>query len=200
MQQKNIVFRAFKPVYYFSKLVAFMPVTYKSKKSQRSKVVSAENIFMYLAWSWLSVVYSGIWLLLIISMKLVVTIRLQNEPKPGAEGFSNFNSSNFNSTILTPPPLNFSNFIFSMNTMMDSICSILIIITGVCGIRKLPAIFRQFKFLDDYIDEDGLYLFGKFTHINICYVHQPLFQWKWTPLVIFLSLSQGYQELENYLR
>jgi hypothetical protein len=52
-------------------------------------------------------------------------------------------------------------WIGSMDDILEFICTVLVIIIGVFGARKIPDIFRELQNLDENVDEDDYVLLGK---------------------------------------
>jgi hypothetical protein len=48
-----------------------------------------------------------------------------------------------------------------MDDILEFICTVLVVIIGVFGARKIPDIFRELQHLDKNVDEDGYVLLGK---------------------------------------
>jgi hypothetical protein len=162
---ENIVYKSFKPAYLFSKALGVMPLSYKRKNLL---TIGRNTSSLEFEWSWKVAVYSCIWITLHISLKYYnITIRRRPFP-PKDKGNINdgdltrVNFSDQNNSLHLP---NFPNgkdlWIGSVDNILEFICTVLVIIIGVFGARKIPDIFRKLQHLDENADEDGYMLLGK---------------------------------------
>lgn len=166
-EYKNIIHKSFRPAYLFSKALGVMPLSYKIRSS--AKVTEARNRkmnSMEFEWSWKGAMYSGLWIALLITIRYFIFIT-RRSPPPRVERDSDHSNSTFenfsNWSNSHPPPFpgGREHLIGSMNELLDFTCTLLALIIGVVGARKIPEIFRQLQDLDENADEDGHMLLGK---------------------------------------
>ncbi|XP_069698895.1 putative gustatory receptor 28b [Periplaneta americana] len=145
-KRSNAVYAAFRPVLWFSKLLATMPVRLTSSRQGAVRFV----------WSWLGAVYSALWVAAILVLKCCAAATRPRPPRPLP--FEDDNGTWVAGNMSRPrPPAPSGNelFVGSVNDFMDTTCTVLIIILAVIGARGLPAIFNSLQMLDEEPDEDG---------------------------------------------
>jgi hypothetical protein len=162
---ENILYKSFEPAYLFSKALGVMPVSYKRK---HLLTISKNTSSIEFEWSWKIAIYSCIWIALHITLKyyIIMTRRRPFLPKDkGNIDHGNSTSVNLNDKNNSHYPPHFPNgkdiWIGSMGDILEFICTVLVIIIGVFGARKIPEIFRELQHLDESVDEDGYVLLGK---------------------------------------
>jgi hypothetical protein len=162
---ENVVYKSFEPAYLFSKALGVMPLSFKRN---HSLTISRNTSSMEFEWSWKIAIYSCIWITLHITLKyyIIMTRRRPFPPKDkgnidhGNLTGVNFNNKN-NSHYLPHFPNGKDIWIGSMDDILEFICTVLVIIIGVFGARKIPDIFRELQHLDENADEDNYVLLGK---------------------------------------
>jgi hypothetical protein len=176
----DILYRAFKPAYLFSKVLGVMPLSYKEKITFNNREACKKRArATEFVWSWQSAIYSGLWIVLQIALKYWFFHRLQHHPPPEFKANSRRNdlsSGNFSekgtSQNPPPPPTGAEIWIIAMNDSLGFACTILALLIGIWGTRKIPEIFRQLQHLDDNADEEGYIFLGRklffcFSHLDL---------------------------------
>jgi len=165
----DILYRAFKPAYLFSKVLGVMPLSYKAKRTFNNKEACKGSVrATEFVWSWQSAIYSGLWIVLQIALKYWFFHQLQHHRPPEVKANSHhddLSSGNFSergtSQNQPRPPTGAEMWIFAMNDSLGFTCTILGLIIGIWGTRKIPDIFRQLQQLDNNADEDGYMFLGR---------------------------------------
>jgi hypothetical protein len=168
-EYKDIIHESFKPAYLFSKVLGVMPLSYKRKRTSNFKKAYTRGACVTeFVWSWKSAIYSGLWIALHITLKYWIFHTRPHHPPPAVKPSSDrgyLSSGNFSerNTSHYPPlfPTGREMWIGSMNDILDFACTILALVIGILGTRKVPEIFRQLQHLDEDADEDGYLLLGK---------------------------------------
>jgi hypothetical protein len=168
-EYKDILYKSFKPAYLFSKVLGVMPLSYKRKRTlnirEAYKRSASATEFV---WSWQSAIYSGLWIALHITLRYWIFHTSRLHPPPEVKANSDrgdLSSGNFSerSTSHYPPsfPKGREMWVGSMNDRLDFACTLLALVIGIFGTRKVPEIFRQLQQLDENADEDGYLLLGR---------------------------------------
>jgi hypothetical protein len=190
---ENILYKSFQPAYLFSKALGVMPLSYKRKRPLKvSEAYNRNTSSMEFQWSWKIAIYSFLWIALHIALKCYITItRKRPVPLEGKQNIDHGNSTsvNFsekhNSSYLQHVPNEKDMWIVSMDDSLEFICTILVVIIGVFGARKIPDIFRELQHLDENVDEDGYSLFGK----SCCLILKSSFPIQITKFSSFLGIT-----------
>jgi len=167
-EYKDILYKSFKPAYLFSKVLGAMPLSCKIKRTFNNREAHKRSArATEFVWSWQSAIYSGLWIVLQIALKYWIFHIRNLHPPPEFNANSHHNdlsSGNFSergtSRYLPPPPTRVELWIGSMNDSLGFACTILALVIGIWGTRKIPEIFRQLQHLDDNADEDGYMILG----------------------------------------
>jgi hypothetical protein len=165
----DILYKAFKPAYLFSKVFGFMPLSYKIKRTFNSRgAYKRSALASEFVWSWQSAIYSCLWIVLQIALKYWFFHSLQHHPPPEVKANShhgNLSSGNFSErgTSQNPPPSpnEAEMWIIATSDSLGFVCTILALLIGIWGTRKIPEIFRRLQHLDDNADEDGHIFLGR---------------------------------------
>jgi hypothetical protein len=168
-EYKDILYKSFKPVYLFSKVLGVMPLSYKIKRTFNNReAYKRSRHATEFVWSWQSAAYSGLWIVLQIALQYWIFHSWQHHPPPEVKANSHhdyLSSGNFSergTSHYLPPPLNRAEmWIGPMNVSLGFACTILALVIGIWRTRKIPEIFRQLQHLDDYADEDGYPFLGR---------------------------------------
>jgi len=168
-EYKDILYKSFKPAYLFSKVLGTMPLSCKIKRTFNNREVYKRSASATeFVWSWQSAIYSGLWIVLLIAFKYWIFHIWHHHPPPEVNANSHHNdlsSGNFSergtSHYQVPPLTGVEMWIFSMNDSLGFACTILELVIGIWGTRKIPEIFRQLQHLDDNADEDGYMFLGR---------------------------------------
>jgi hypothetical protein len=167
-EYKDLLYKSFKPAYLFSKVVGVMPLSYKINRILNDRVANKRSASATeFVWSWQSAIYSGLWIVLYIALNYwTFYIRFRHLP-PVFEANShhgNLSSENFSergtSHRPTPSRIDGMMWVGSTNHILDCVGTILALVIGIFGTRKIPEIFRQLQHLDDNADEDGYTFLG----------------------------------------
>jgi hypothetical protein len=177
-EHADILYKAFKPAYLFSKVLGVMPLSYKAKRTFNNREACKRSArATEFVWSWQSAIYSGLWIVLHIALKYWFFYRLQHHIPPEVKANSHHNdSSSGNSSERDTsqnqpqPHTGAEMWIIAMNDSLGFACTILALVIGIWGTRKIPEIFRQLQHLDDNVDEDGYMFLGRnfFFPTRIC--------------------------------
>jgi len=167
-EYKDILYKSFKLAYLFSKVLGVMPLSYKKKRAFNNReAYKRSGHATEFVWSWQSAAYSGLWIVLQIALQYWI-FHSRHHPPPEVKANSHhddLSSGNFSergTSHYLPPPLNRAEiWIFSVNIGLGFACTILALVIGIWGTRKIPEIFRQLQHLDDNADEDGYMLLGR---------------------------------------
>jgi hypothetical protein len=166
---ENMLYKSFQPAYLFSKALGVMPLSYKRKYSVKiSEAYNRNTNSMEFEWSWTVAIYSFLCIALHIALKYyIINSRRRPFPVQGKRNIDHWNltSVNYNernnSRFRRHGPNEKDMWIGSMDDILEFICTVLVVIIGVFGARKIPDIFRELQQLDDNVDEDGCMLVGK---------------------------------------
>lgn len=167
-EYKDILYKSFKPAYLFLKVLGVMPLSYKIKRTLNSREAYKRSArATEFVWSWQSAIYSALWIVLQIALRYWIFHTRHRPPLPEVKANSHhdvLSSGNFSergtSHYLRPPPTGIELWIGSMNDSLGFACTILALVIGIWGTRKIPEIFRQLQHLDDNEDEDGYIFLG----------------------------------------
>jgi hypothetical protein len=169
MEYKDLIYKSFKPAYLFSRVLGVMPLSYKRKRTLKFREAHKRTApATQFVWSWQSAIYSGLWIVLHIAINYWFFHGRQPHPPPEVKANSqhaDLSSGNFseNGTSRHPPLSNTRTemWIGSMSGTFQVACTILVLILGIFGARKIPEIIRQLHQLDDNADEDGYTFLGR---------------------------------------
>ena len=167
-EYKDLLYTSFKPAYLFSKMLGVMPLTYRRKRTlnYREAHITTTPATEFV-WSWQSAIYSGLWIVLHIALNYWFFHDRQPHPPPEVNANSHhadLSSGNISESGTSghPPPsiTRTEMWIGSMSGTLQFACTILVLVIGILGTRKIPEIFKQLQHLDDNADEDGYTFFG----------------------------------------
>lgn len=177
-EYKDILYKSFKPAYLFSKVLGVMPLSYKIKRTFNNREAYKRSApATEFVWSWQSAIYSGLWIVLQIALMYWMFHSRRHHPPPEFktdghhDDLSSGNSSERGTSHYLPPfPTGLEMWIGSVNHSLGFVCTILALVNGIWGTRKIPEIFRQLQHLDDNMDEDGYMFLGRklFFSTRIC--------------------------------
>jgi hypothetical protein len=203
---ENILYKSFQPAYLFSKALGVMPLSYKRKRSLKvSEAYNRKTSSMEFEWSWKIAIYSFLLIALHIALKYYILISWKPPiPLESKENIDHGNSTsvNFTEKHNSSFPRHIHNkkdmWIVSTDDTLEFICTILVVIIGVFGARRIPDIFRELQHLDEHVDEDGYALFGK----SCCLILKTAFPIQITKFRSFLRLTpiDFHREVRNVWR
>jgi hypothetical protein len=165
----DVLYKSFKPAYLFSKVLGVMPLSYKIKRTFNNREAYKRSASATeFVWSWQSAIYSGLWIVLYFALKYWIFHSLQHHPPTEVKAnnhHGDLSSRNFSErgTSKIPPRSHTGAgmWIIAMNDTLGFACTILELVIGIWGTRKIPEIFRQLQHLDDNADEDGYMFLGR---------------------------------------
>jgi len=177
-EYKDMLYKSFKPAYLFSKVLGAMPLSYKIKRTFNSREAYKRSArATEFVWSWQSAIYSALWIVLQIAVRYWIFHSRHHHPPPKFKANSlhdNLSSGNFSergTSHYLPAPTGIELWIGSMNDSLGFACTVLALVIGIWGTRKIPEIFRQLQHLDEKEDEDGYVFLGRkgfFSPTRIC--------------------------------